>query len=266
MNIYFHELRSYRKSTIVWVASLSAATALFMSMFSLFRAGSQDLVNLFSGFPQEILRAFGMPDLTKFFTLPGFYSFILGFLVLCGAIQAMNLGLSSLGREATGKTADFLLTKPVTRAHVLSSKLLAVLTYLALSSAVFLLVATVCAYWVSGGGFDYGTFLLMSLSFFYVQLIFAALGFIVSVLVPKIKSVLPVSLSTVFGFYIVSAVGAALNDDRIYYFTPFKYFDPTDIVMNSAYQPKYVILSAAIVVACVAAGFILYKKKDIHAV
>lgn len=266
MNIYFHELRSYRKNTIIWIVSLGVATALFMSMFTIFTAGTGDLVKLFGGFPKEVLKAFGIPEVTKLFTLPGFYSFILGFLVLCGAIQAMNLGISSLGREATGKTADFLLTKPVTHARVVTAKLLAVLTCLAVSSAVFLLIATVSAYAVSPEGFDYYTFLLMTLSFFYVQVIFAALGFIVSVLIPKIKSVLPVSLSTVFGFYIIGSVGAALGDDRIYYLTPFKYFDPTDIVLNSAYQLKFIIISVAIVVVAVAAGTVTYKKKDIHAV
>ena len=266
MNIYLHELRSYRKSTIIWILSAGIATALFMSMFTIFSEGSADLVNLFSGFPKEILKAFGMPDISKFFTLPGFYSFILGFLVLCGAIQAMNLGISSLGREATGKTADFLLTKPITRTRVITAKLLAVLTCLAISSAIFLAVATVSAFSVSPGGFDYGTFLLMTLSFFYLQLIFAALGFIVSVLVTKIESVLPVSLSTVFGFYIIGSVVAALDDERIYYLTPFKYFDPVYIVQNSAYQLKYIIISVAIIMLAVAAGIIVYKRKDIHAV
>src|SRR5664280_1199480 len=128
MNIYFHELRSYRKNTIIWIVSLGAATALFMSMFTIFSEGSADLVNLFKGFPDTVLKAFGMPDVSMLFTLPGFYSFILGFLVLCGSIQAMNLGISSLGREATGKTADFLLTKPVSRTRVITAKLLAVLT------------------------------------------------------------------------------------------------------------------------------------------
>jgi ABC-2 type transport system permease protein len=266
MNIYFHELRSYRKNTVIWVLAVGAATVLFMSMFSIFREGSADLVNLFKGFPDAVLKAFGMPDIQKLFSLPGFYSFILGFLVLCGAIQAMNLGISSLGRETSGKTADFLLTKPVTRARVVAVKLLAVFTYLVVSSIAFLLVATASAYAVSPDGFDYGTFLLMSLSFLYVQLIFAALGFLVSVIVPKIKSVLPVSLSTVFGFYIIGSVAAALNDVRIYYLTPFKYFDPVDIVQHSAYQLKYVIISVVVIVVAVAAGYLVYKKKDIHAV
>ncbi|MCX6563042.1 MAG: ABC transporter permease subunit [Candidatus Aminicenantes bacterium] len=265
MNIYFHELRSYRKNTIIWVLSVGAATVMFLSMFTIYYESAGELVRLFQAFPDAILKAFGM-DVAKIATLPGFYSFILGFLVLCGAIQAMNLGISALGREATGKTADFLLTKPVTRTQVITAKLLAVLTHLAVSSAVFLLVASASAFSVSAGGFDYGTFLMMTLSFFYVQLIFAALGFLVSVIVPKIKSVLPVSLSTVFGFYIVGMVGAALNDDRIYYLSPFKYFDPAYIAQYSAYQPQYAAVGAAVVILAVAAGYLIYKNKDIHAV
>jgi ABC-2 type transport system permease protein len=263
MNIYLHELRSYRKSTLVWIVSIVAATALFMAMFTVFSRSSEDILGIFKGFPDAVLKAFGM-DPETMASLPGFYSFILTYLVLCGAVQAMNLGISALGREASGKTADFLLTKPVTRARVITAKLLAVLTLLVITGAFFSLAATVAAFSVSAG-FDCGRFLMMTATFFYLQILFASLGFLVSVLVPKIKSVLPVSLSTVFGFYIVGMVGAALGDDRIYWLTPFKYFDPAYIAQNAAYQAKYAVVAAAVFALCVAAGYIVYGRKDIHA-
>ncbi len=264
MNMYLHELRTYRKNTLLWAVSLGAATALFMAMYTVFAKDAPLITELLKGFSDAVKKAFGMtPEVMT--SLNGFYSFVLGFIVLCGAVQAMNLGISVLAREATGKTADFLLTKPVTRAEVLTAKLLAVLTHLAATSALILLVASVSAFAVEPGGFDFGTFLLMSLTFFWVQLIFAALGFVTAAVVPKIRSVLPVALSVVFAFYIAGMAGAALGDGRLYYLSPFKYFDLVYVAQNASYELSYAVVAAAVVVAAVAAGYIVFTRRDVHA-
>lgn len=264
MNIYLQELRAYRKNTILWIVSLGVATAAFVAMYAVFTVDAEAMVELMKGFPDIVLKAFGMLPETMI-SINGFYSFVLGFLVLCGAIQAMSLGISVLAKETTGKTADFLLTKPVTRVQVLTAKLLAVLTHLAASSACFMLVATVTAFSVDTRGFDYSAFMLMSLTFFWVQLIFAALGFVTAAVVPKIRSVLPVSLSAVFAFYIVGMAGAALEDDKLYYLSPFKYFDPVHIAQYSSYELSYAMVAMAVVIAAVAAGYVIFTRRDVHA-
>jgi ABC-2 type transport system permease protein len=95
--------------------------------------------------------------------------------------------------------------------------------------------------------------------------IFAALGFIVAVIVPKIKSVLPVSLSIVFSFYIIGIVAATLDLKELYYLSPFKYFDSMYILQHMQYEASYVIVAASFIVASVVAGYIVYSRKDIKA-
>ncbi len=264
MNIYLHELRSYRKNTIIWIVALCAATVFLFSMFPAFAANVEEVAKVFERYLKAIQDAFGF-DVHQIGTVPGFYSFIVTFLALCGAVQGMNLGISVIAKETTGKTADFLLTKPVTRRKVITAKLLAVFTCIAVTSALYLAVATAVAMAVKNRDFNYTPFLMMSLSFFFIQMIFTAMGFIMAVVIPRIKSVLPVSLSTVFGFFVIGTVASTLDVKDLYYLSPFKYFDSVRILNESAYEPSYVIVGAAIVALAIAASYLLYARKDIHA-
>ncbi len=263
VNIYRQELRAHLKNTLIWMASLCGALVLFFAIFPSFASAADDMVKLMEGFPKEVQNSFGVP-IKLIPTVNGYYSFILTYLVLCGAIQAMHLGLAVLGKEAAGKTVDFLLTKPVTRAQALTAKLLAAFTLLAATSAVYLAAAVASAQAVSFG-FAMKPFLLLSLSFFFVQLIFLALGFLVAAIAPKIRSMLPVALGTAIGFFILGMIAAALEERKLFVLTPFKYFDTAYILTNQAYEPLYPIIGAAFVVLSVIAAFWVYRKKDIHA-
>jgi ABC-2 type transport system permease protein len=127
MNIYLHELKVYRKSTIIWTISLLAVVGLFLSMFPAFAKDAEEFSKLLEGYPEAVRKAIGI-ELGHFFTTLGFYSYAFTFISLCGAIQAMNYGTGVISKEIREKTADFLLTKPVTRIRIMISKFLAVLT------------------------------------------------------------------------------------------------------------------------------------------
>lgn len=265
MNMYLHELKAYRKSTLTWAVSLAFVTALLMSLFPTFSSSMEELKKIFEGFPPEILRAFGIsPEALSVFL--GFYSFIFMYITLCGAIQAMNLGTSLVSKEGTLKTADFILTKPVSRPRIITAKLAAGLTSIFITDVVFIVVAFSMAAIVNTDSYDVGKFILMSLTLPFVQLMFFSLGLLVSVLATKIKSVISVSLSTVFAFFIISMIRAALEDNRLRYLTPFDYFNYDYIIRNTAYEPSFVIIGAAFVVSSVVASYIIFSKKDIHAV
>ncbi|MDF2506094.1 MAG: hypothetical protein K0R06_3589, partial [Clostridium sp.] len=136
----------------------------------------------------------------------GFYSMIFSFITLCGAIQAMNIGVSILSKESRERTADFLLVKPVSRAAIVSSKLLAALTMLLVTNVIYYAGASMVANIVKTSNYSNKLFFMISLTLLFIQLIFLAIGVFVSVFFTKLKSVLPISLGVVFGFYIIGAL------------------------------------------------------------
>ncbi len=265
MNILMHELKSYRKSTIIWTISLVMIVVLFMSIFPTFASDAGQFSKLLEGYPEPVRKAFSL-NLETFFSILGFYCYALTFITLCGAIQAMNLGTSIVSKEVREKTADFLLTKPVTRTQVLTSKLLAALISIVITNIVYIAAASFMAFQVKTEDFSYSTFFMLSITMFFVQLIFLALGIIISVLVPKLKSVLSVSLGTVFAFYFLGMISATAGDEAKRYISPFKYFDTAYIMENSGFEASFLIAGAIIVILAIVASYFVYTKKDIHAV
>ncbi|MEH7011125.1 ABC transporter permease subunit [Neobacillus niacini] len=265
MNILLHELKAYRKSTIIWTISLIMVVALFMSFYPSFTKDTEEFRKLLEGYPAALREAFGI-NLDNFFSILGFYCYGLSFVTLCGAIQAMNLGTSIVNKEVREKTADFLLTKPVTRTTVLTNKLLAALISIIITNIVYLAVATLLAYQVATEDFNVSIFILLSLTVLFVQLIFLALGIIISVIVQKIKSVLTVSLATVFAFYFLGMFSSTSAEEAKRYLSPFKYFDTAYIIEKSGYEASFLITGAVVIIVAIGASFFIYAKKDIHSV
>ncbi len=77
-------------------------------------------------------------------TVLGFYGFVFLFVQLCLAIQAGNYGFGLVSIEESELTADFLLSKPVSRAQILTGKLLAALTSLLVTALVLWVSTLVC--------------------------------------------------------------------------------------------------------------------------
>jgi ABC-2 type transport system permease protein len=117
MNIFLQEIKEYRKSTIIWIGSISGIIILFMSMFPAFSKDVASLTRIFAGYPEAVKKILNLTA-ESFASLLGFYSFILLYVILCGAIQAMNLGTSILSKEVSDKTADFQIGRASCRERV----------------------------------------------------------------------------------------------------------------------------------------------------
>lgn len=265
MNMFLFELRASRKSILKWSLALCLIVIFYMAIYPSFAQSEVETRKLLSTYPQGLLTALGL-DLDKFFSVVGFYSFLILYVLVCAAIQATNLGIGIISKEYRNKTSDFILTKPVSRFAVLTSKLLAVLAALIITNIIYLLVVTSFCYIMSDNKLDIAMFLMISLTVFFLQLIFASIGVLLALIFRKLKSVISVSLTTVFSFFILSMVQGAIKEDFLKYITPFKYFDVSYIMKNNAYDTVFIVLWAALIIVFVSASYLLYIKQDVHAV
>lgn len=264
MNLFLRELQANRKSTIIWIASLAGIVVLFMAMYPAFTSDVEAIKKVMQGFPPALQAAFGL-NLETFFSVLGFYGYLLNFAVLAAAIQAMNLGVAAISKEVAGKTADFLISKPITRTRIIAGKFGAALLLLLITNILFIGVSYVAVLVATSEPFDVGTFFLLSLSMLQVQLIFLALGALFSVLLPKVKSVVAVSLPAVFGFYIIGTIGDLLENEEVRFVSPFRYFNYNNIIKDGAYEMEYVLIGAAFLVVAGAATYLIFRKQDIRA-
>ena len=265
-NIYWHEFRTRLNSVIIWSIALMAITLIFFSIYPSFADQAALLNETMSKFPPALLAAFGMNgvDLSS---VIGFYSFIFLFAQICLAIQAGNYGFGLVSIEETELTADFLISKPVSRAQILNSKLLAAFTSLTITNLV-VWVSSIAAIMFFRGGRDFETktLVLLLLSIVIFQVFFLSVGLVVSLLVKRIRSVTPYSLGLGFGMYVLSAFSGLEGVSKLELITAFKHLDPNYIIQHGAYNPPLVVLNLAISIISLVASYWLYIHRDIPAV
>lgn len=264
MNIFLHELKANGKSVTIWIVSMSLLLILFMMMFPSFSKEAEQFKKILEGYPQGLLKALGIPS--DLFTILNFYCYIFLYITLCGSIQAMNIGLNIVSKESRNKTADFLLTKPVSRSAILTAKISAGMISIVITNIVFIAVGMVLMNTFKVEDFSMKIFIEISSVLFFLQTIFFTMGIFIATVAKKIKSVIATSLFLVFSFFILNIIESIIGDEALRYMTPFKYLIPTDIVKNLGYDNKFLLLGIAISCVFVILSYVIYNKKDIHAV
>lgn len=264
MNVFRRELKAYRNSTIIWAISLSLLSVVFLTVYPSFTNDVEATKKILQNLPPVMAAAAGIsPDIM--FSIYGFMSWLLTFITLAGAVQAMNLGVGVLSKEESNKTADFLLTKPISRAKVVTSKLLAIISLIIITNIIFCAVTLTMAAIVSSTDYNVATLLMVLSKLILIQMIFLAFGFLLSIILKGIKSTIAVALPAVFSFFIVGTLGEVLGLDYVKYISPFKLIDTNYIITNNAYDVKPLIIEAVFVVAVIALSYFVYIRKDIKA-
>jgi ABC-2 type transport system permease protein len=121
------------------------------------------------------------------------------FITLFGSIYAMLLFISVLSREESEHTAEFLLTRPVTRAKVLIAKMLAAVTNITIFNLAFGICNLILFDLYARGEYDVNILILLIIGPYLMHLLFGAVGLLVSVFVVKARAVYPISIGILFG-------------------------------------------------------------------
>jgi ABC-2 type transport system permease protein len=267
-NIFFRELREYRNSVLIWCVAIGGLVLMGMAFFPVLMQGEmqQQLKGFLEGpFMKTMLAALGT-TLETLSNVLGFYATrIAMFTTLMGGIFSINLGAKILAREEREQTAEFLLTKPVSRVEVVGSKLAAFLTCLVFLN-VFLTALGFLLIEVFKGESEYPTaaFFAFSCYSFLLMLLFGAVGFVLSILIKRGRPVTNISLGIVLGTYFIEVLSNVTPEAKaIGYLSPFKFVPKA--VLNPGYgiEGLRLLYFLGISALLFLLTFIIYRKKDI---
>ncbi len=266
MNVFKQEFKMHLRSAVTWAISIALLTLVFMSLFPSFADEAAMINEAMKNFPPQLLAAFGLAgaDLS---TVLGFFGFLFIFIQICLAIQAASYGFSLVSVEEREWTADFLLSKPVTRTSVLTSKLLAAIAALAITGIATWVVSLAAAAVFSGGRtYDVGRLVLLMATVPAFQLFFLGVGLLISLLVKKVRSVTPFAMALTFGMYVLVVFSDLLGTSILEKITPFKHFEPSFILQNGTLDWPLASVSYAVIIISIMGSYLLYNRRDIPAV
>ena len=261
MTIVKHELRQGRTAFLLWTGSIGFLLAVCIFLFPEMKGQMDSVSSLFSSMG-AFTAAYGM-DRLNFGTLIGYYAIECGnVLGLGGAFYASLCAVSMLSKEEKDRTAEFLLTHPVSRTRMISEKLLSVLIRItALNGIVWLLsVGSIAAI---GETVPWKELNLLHLAYFLLQLELSAICFGISAFVRR--GSLGIGLGVAVIMYFLNLI-ANITEKASFlkYVTPFGYCSGADLVANGSIDPAMAAIGILIGTAGVIAAYLKYTKKDIH--
>ena len=260
MTVFFHELRINRLALIVWSAVISFMLGICVIIYPEMASQMTEMTDMFAEMG-AFTSAFGM-DQINFGEFTGYFVVECGnTLGLGGSIFAAILGVSALAKEERDKTAEFLFAHPVTRRRVITEKLLAVAAQILILN-VCVMVVTLIAMVAIGEFAALGTFMLMFLAYFIMQLEIAAITFGISAFVKR--GALGIGIGVAFLSYFLNILSNITEDAKILKFiTPFGYTDGSTIVADNTIAFKYLVSGVLIAAIGIFLAYYKYERKDI---
>ena len=135
MTLTKHELKQGWKALAIWTVSIGFFIVICVLLYPEMKGEMEGVSDIFASMG-AFTAAFGM-DRLNFGTLIGFYSVECGnILGLGGAFFASFVAVGVLAKEEKERTAEFLLTHPVSRSRVVSEKLISVLIQIVILNAI----------------------------------------------------------------------------------------------------------------------------------
>lgn len=261
MTLTKHELKQGRTALVIWTASIAFLMVICILMFPEMKGEMDDVSDMFASMG-SFTEAFGM-DRINFGTLLGFYAVECGnILGLGGAFFASLIAITVLAKEEKERTAEFLLTHPVSRVRIVTEKLTAVLIQIVLINAVIwaLSAASIA---IIGEEIPWKELNLMHLSYFLLQIELAGICFGLSAFLRRGGLGIGLGLATVMYFLNIVA-NISDSAEFLKYITPFGYTEGADIVANGSLDTAMVLLGMAYTAIGIAAAYWKYCKKDIQ--
>jgi ABC-2 type transport system permease protein len=262
MTLFLHELKRDKIKLIVWTAAITAMLVISIAIYPQMTSQMDEMGDMFSqmgGFSE----AFGM-DKVNFGQYSGYFAVECGnVLGLGGAFFAALLGIAALAKEERERTAEFLLTHPVSRSYVVAQKLFALLAEVLILNLT-VAAAGVLASFAIGQSIDGKQTFLVLLGYTLMQVEVVCIMFGISAFLRG--NGIGIGLGAAFVLYFMNIL-ANLSDDLEFlrYITPFSYADGTSIVSSNKLEIKYLIPGIVFTAAGIVAAFIKYNKKDIRA-
>jgi len=260
MTVFLHELKRNKLSLILWSAAISFMLGVCVLIYPEMSSQMTEISDMFADMG-SFSAAFGM-DKINFGEFMGYFGIECGnVLGIGGALFAAILGTSALSNEEKNRTAEFLLTHPISRGAVVLQKLLSVITQIAIMNAAVLAV-TMLSILIVKVDADMGVLLLMFLAYLMLQIEIAAITFGISAFLRR--GGLGIGLGISLAFYFMNIISNLSEDMEILkYITPFGYTEGADIIADHSIKIEFLAVGMAFAAVGIAVAFWKYGKKDI---
>ena len=181
---------------------------------------------------------------------------------LGGAFYAALSAVGILSKEEKERTAEFLLTHPVSRVRIITEKLIAVLIQITALNLIIYSIS-VGSMAMIGEEIPWQEINLLHFAYYLLQIELAGICFGISAFLRKGSAGVGLGIAALTYFMNLIANIAEVAK-FLKYITPFGYCDGADVMNNGCLDGTMIAIGLMIGAVGIAAAYWKYTRKDIH--
>jgi ABC-2 type transport system permease protein len=266
LNLFLKELRKSAPGLIIWILVITLLICVTMSVYRTFLENQSKIMGMMSLIPKGALQFKGISNFNDLLSVLGFYAANnVIYMMLLGSIFAIVLSSNILLKEEYSKTAEFLLSWPLTRREIFFSKAAVLLINVIILNLVTAFAGFICIELVKNGPFSIKAFLILSFYTLLLNIMFGATGLFLSTIIKRPKPITTFSIGLVLIFYFLYTLSKITESaSKIGYLSPFKYVNIDAI--NPAYRLDiwHLLYFTGFSLLLAGLAYWLYKRKDIY--
>ena len=264
-NLFLKEVKRNALSLIIWTIVICFLIFFTMSFFSTFIENQKQILPMMGMVPSGVLKFRGISNISDLFSALGFYAANNTlYMMLLGSIFSIVLASNILLKEEHQKTADFLLTKPLTRGEVFFTKWALMAMNITLFNVIGACVGFIAILLVKTGNINIKPYLILSFSTFLLNFLFGSIGLFISTLVKRPKPITTFSIGIVLILYFVLTISRITpSGEKFGYVSPFKYVNVNVLSPGYGIDFWHLLYFVGGSVVLTTLAYQIYKRKDI---
>jgi ABC-2 type transport system permease protein len=265
-NLFMMELKRNAPALIIWSLIICLLITATMMIYPTFLANQSKIMGMLSIVPKGALQFKGITNFDDLLSVLGFYAGNnLIFMMVLGSIFAIVLSSGILLREEYNRTAEYLLTRPVTRSEVFFSKGALIFLWILILNIITTLAGFISIEIVRTAPYNVKAFFMLSFSTFLLNLLFGTVGLFISVLVKRARPVTSFSIGLVLVCYFIYTI-SKISQEVFFlgYLSPFRYVGVD--VLSSSYRldPWNLAYFLGLTLLLGISSLRIYRRKDIY--
>lgn len=262
--LFYQTWRGHWKSFVSWAAVLIAMNSIELSVYPTMSKSGDSMKTFLDSFPEGFKKMFRMED---YFSGSGFLNTELFSLIIPMVMIGVGLawGAGATADDEERGTADLLFALPITRSKILWSRLIALISALALLAIINFINLLIGSRFVDMK-LNASKLAAGSLGCFLIGMLFASFGALLGSATGRRGATLGIGAGFAILFYVFYTITAIVNKfNFIKPINPFQWLidsnqliDGFDLITDL----KFFILSA---LAAIAASWII-NRRDIHSI
>ena len=251
LNLFFKEFRNNLKGTVITSLVVVLYTAFTFFIYAPMKTIISQATDFYYTLPQSLQLFMNFSQWDK---VLGYYvTYFVYFVPIISGCYSIILGTKLLSKEEQNKTAEFLLSRPLSRIQIISSKLITLFVHILGINLLAFIAAVFGIGIVSDWEFNLKSLIVLHTYGYLICLFFGFLGFFTGIGIGIV-------LGTYFFDMMIRIFGKA---QFLLYLSPFKYINLDTHSPNYGFDAWRLIYFMGASGLLIILSYVIYRRKDI---